>query len=271
MAIPTTRTEFKEYCLRSLGKPVIDVNVDPDQVEDRIDQALQYFTQYHYNATERVYLKYQITQADIDRARSDNSLASVTDIDGSTSAVWKEAKNYIPVPSSIISVIKVFDFTNTGTINMFDTRYQLRLNDLYDFSSTAILHYDMTMDHLELLNSILVGEKPIRHNQHQNRLYVDMDWSDSITPNEYLVIEAIRKLDPNTYTNVWDDSFLKKYATQLIKMQWGSNLIKFNGVQMLGGVTINGEAIYQQAQEALEKLEEQMQLAYELPPEIMMG
>ena len=154
---------------------------------------------------------------------------------------------------------------------MFDTRYQLRLNDLYDFSSTAILHYDMTMDHLELLNSILVGEKPIRHNQHQNRLYVDMDWSDSITPNEYLVIEAIRKLDPNTYANVWDDSFLKKYATHLIKMQWGSNLIKFNGVQMLGGVTINGEAIYQQAQEALEKLEEQMQLAYELPPEIMMG
>ena len=154
---------------------------------------------------------------------------------------------------------------------MFDVRYQLRLNDLYDFSSTSIIHYDMTMKHLDLLDNILVGQKPIRHNQHQNRLYIDMDWKTDIVAGEYLVIEAIRELDPTTYSGVWNNMFLKKYATQLIKLQWGANLIKFNGVQMLGGVTMNGEMIYQQAQEEINKLEEQIQLAFELPPEIMIG
>ena len=154
---------------------------------------------------------------------------------------------------------------------MFDVRYQLRLNDLYDFSSTSIIHYDMTMPHLALLDSILIGQKPIRHNQHQNRLYVDMDWRHDIVEGEYMVIEAIRKLDPATYPDVWNDMFLKRYATQLIKRQWGANLIKFQGIQMLGGVALNGEQLYTQAQEELIKLEEQMQLAYELPPEIMIG
>lgn len=271
MAIPNTRETFKKYCLRALGHPVIEVNVDPDQVEDRIDQALQYFALYHYDGAERVYLKYQVTQDDIDRARSDSTLASVTDVDTTTTASWKEAKNYIPVPNSILSVIRVFDFSDKGNINMFDVRYQLRLNDLYDFSSTSIIHYDMTMKHLDLLDNILVGQKPIRHNQHQNRLYIDMDWKTDIVSGEYLVIEAIRELDPTTYSGVWNDMFLKKYATQLIKLQWGANLIKFNGVQMLGGVTMNGETIYQQAQEEITKLEEQIQLAFELPPEIMIG
>ena len=149
MATPNTRTTFKEYCLRSLGKPVIEINVDPDQVEDRIDEALQYFAQYHYDGIERVYLKYQVTQADIDRARSDNSLATATDIDGSTTAVWKEQKNYIPVPSTVMSVVKVFPFIDKSNLNMFDVKYQLRLNDLYDFSSTSIIHYEMTMQHLD--------------------------------------------------------------------------------------------------------------------------
>lgn len=271
MAVPTTREEFKKYCLRALGHPVIDINVDPDQVEDRIDEALQYFAQYHYDGAERVYLKYLITQDDIDRARSNNTLSTVTDVDTTTTASWLEGKNYIPVPDSIISVIKVFDFSDKGNINMFDVRYQLRLNDLYDFSSTSVIHYEMTMNHLDLLDNILVGQKPIRHNQHQNRLYVDMDWQTDIVAGEYLVIEAIRKIDPATYPNVWNDMFLKKYATQLIKLNWGANLIKFSGVQMLGGVTMNGETLYQQAQEEINKLEEQMQMAYELPPEIMIG
>ena len=271
MAIPNTRETFKKYCLRALGHPVIDVNVDPDQIEDRIDQALQYFSQYHYDGAERVYLKYKVTQADIDRAKSDNTLPTVTDIDGSTTASWKEAKNYIPVPSSIISIIKIFNFSDKANLNMFDIRYQLRLNDLYDFSSTSIIHYNMTMQHLDLLDNILVGQKPIRHNQHQNRLYVDMDWENDIVVDEFLVIEAIRKLDPASFPNIWNDMFLKRYTVQLIKLQWGANLIKFNGVQMLGGVTINGETIYQQAQEEINKLEEQIQLAYELPPEIMVG
>ena len=271
MAIPSTRATFKEYCLRSLGKPVIEINVDPDQVEDRIDEALQYFSQYHYDGIERIYLKYQITQADIDRARSDNSLPTATDVDGATTAVWKEQKNYIPVPSTIMSIVKVFPLTDKASLNMFDVRYQMRLNDLYDFSSTSVIHYEMTMQHLDLLDHILIGETAIRHNQHQNRLYLDADFKTDYVDGDYIVIECYRKLDPATFTDVWDDIFLKKYATQLIKMQWGANLSKFQGIQMLGGVALNGEQIYTQAQEQIDKLEEQIQLAYELPPMHMIG
>jgi len=271
MAIPNTRATFKEYCLRSLGKPVIEINVDPDQVEDRIDEALQYFSQYHYDGIERVYLKYQITQADIDRARSDTSLPSVTDVDSSTTAVWKEQKNYIPVPSTVMSVVKVFPFNDKGGMNMFDVKYQLRLNDLYDFSSTSVIHYEMTMQHLDFLDHILTGDTQIRHNQHQNRLYLDLDWQLDVADGDYIIIECYRKLDPATFVDVWDDIFLKKYTTQLIKLQWGANLSKFQGIQMLGGVALNGEQIYTQAQEEINKLEEQIQLAYELPPMHMIG
>ena len=271
MAIPATRTQMKEWCLRSLGKPVIEINVDPDQVEDRIDEALQYFSQYHYDGVERVYLKYQVTQADIDRARSDNSLATVTDIDNTTTAVWKEQKNYIPVPSSVMSIVKVFPMTDKSSTGMFDIRYQLRLNDLYDFSSTSVIHYEMTMQHLDFLDHILVGETAIRHNQHQNRLYLDADFQQDFVDGDYILIECYRNLDPATYPDVWNDIFLKKYCTQLIKKQWGANLSKFQGVQMLGGVSLNGEQIYTQAQEEIDKLEEQIQLAYELPPMHMIG
>lgn len=271
MAIPSTRSTFKEYCLRSLGKPVIEINVDPDQVEDRIDEALQYFSQYHYDGIEKIYMKYQITEGDITRARGNNSGTSVTDVDGVTSATWYEQKNYIPVPSTVMSIVQVFPFTDKSAMNMFDVRYQLRLNDLYDFSSTSIINYEMTMQHLDFLDNILVGQTPIRHNQHQNRLYLDMDWQSDASVGDFIVIECYRKLDPTTYSDVWDDIFLKRYASQLIKRQWGANLIKFQGIQMLGGVALNGEQLYTQAQEEINKLEEQIQLAYELPPMHMIG
>ena len=271
MATPSSRADFKEYCLRSLGKPVIEINVDPDQVEDRIDEALQYFAQYHYDGIERVYLKYRLTADDITRARSNDDGETATDVDGSTTATWYQQKNYIPVPTSVMSVTKVFPLTDKAALNMFDVRYQLRLNDSYDFSSTSVIHYQMTMQHLDFLDHVLVGETPIRHNQHQNRLYLDADFQTDYVENDWLIIECYRKLDPATYSDVWDDIFLKKYATQLIKRQWGANLIKFQGVQMLGGVALNGEQLYTQAQEQLDKLEEQIQLAYELPPMHMIG
>ena len=271
MATPNTRNTFKEYCLRALGKPVIEINVDPDQVEDRIDEALQYFAQYHYDGIERVYLKHQMTQAEINRARTDTTLSTVTDVDGSTTAVWKEQNNFIPVPSSVVSVVKVFPLTDKSTLNMFDVRYQLRLNDLYDFTSTSVIQFQMTMQHLDLLDHILVGETAIRHNQHQNRLYMDADFKTDFVDGDYIIIECYRKLDPATFADIWDYIFLKKYATQLIKQQWGANLSKFQGIQMLGGVALNGEQIYTQAQEELNKLEEQIQLAYELPPMHMIG
>ena len=268
----TTRETLKQYCLRALGKPVIDINVEDDQVEDRIDEGLQYFAQYHYDGVERMYLKHQVTAADITRARSDETLSTVTDTaDSTVTAIWKEGKNYIPVPSTVMSVVQVFPFTDKAALNLFDVRYQLRLNDLYDFSSTSIIHYDMTLRHLDLLDHILVGERAIRFNQHNNRLYIDMDWANDVAAGDYLVVECFRKLDPSTYTDAFDDIFLKKYCIQLIKRQWGQNLIKFQGVAMLGGVQLNGEQLYTQAQEEVTKLEEQIQLSYELPPQHMIG
>ena len=268
----TSRETLKQYALRALGKPVIEINVEDDQVEDRIDEALQYFAQYHYDGVERMYLKYQITSDDITRARSDETLTTVTDTaDSTVTASFKEGKNYIPMPSNVMSVIQVFPFTDKAALNLFDVRYQLRLNDLYDFSSTSIIHYDMTLRHLDLLDHILVGERPIRYQMHKNRLYIDMDWQNDIDAGDYLIIECYRKLDGSTYTDVFDDIFLKKYLIQLVKRQWGANLIKFQGVAMLGGVQMNGEQIYTQAIEEITKLEEQIQLSYELPPNYMVG
>ena len=268
MATPSTRETLKQYCLRNLGKPVIDINVDDDQVEDRIDEALQYFAQYHVDGVERMYLKYLVTADDITRMTTDAS-ESVTE--NSVTTTYKRADNFLVVPSSVISVINVFPLSDRANLNMFDVRYQLRLNDLYDFSSTSIVHYQMTMQHLDLLDHILVGETVIRHNQHQNRLYMDADFQTDFVDGDYIIIECYRKLDPATFVDIWDDIFLKKYATQLIKQQWGANLSKFEGVQMLGGVTLNGAKLFEEAQADIEKLEEQIQLAYELPPNYMIG
>ena len=220
-----------------------------------------------------MYLKHLITSDEVTRARSDASTTATDTADSSITATWKEGKNFIPIPSAVVSVVQVFPFTDTGAgSNMFDIRYQLRLNDLFDFSSTSVLQYQMTMDNIDMLEHILVGETPIRFNQHQNRLYIDMDWENDVTADvDYLVIECYRKLDPTTYTDVYDDIYLKRYATTLIKKQWGANLSKFNGVAMLGGVTMNGETLYTQALEEQNKLEEQIQLAFELPINYMIG
>ena len=271
MAIPTTKATFKSYCLRALGFGVIDINVSDDQADDRIDEALQYFAQYHYDGIEKMYLKYQVTADDITRAASNTTTTATDTVDSSVTASFGEGNGYIPMPSSVVSVLNIFPFDDQATNNMFDIRYQLRLNDLYDFSSTSIIHYQMTMQQLDFLSHILVGEKPIRFNQHQNRLYIDMDWSNDITAGEYLIIECYRKIAPSTYTDIFDDIYLKRYATALIKRQWGANLSKFSGVAMLGGVTMNGETIYTQAQEELEKLEEQIQLSFETPIDYMVG
>ena len=271
MAIPTTKATFKSYCLRALGFGVIDINVSDDQADDRIDEALQYFAQYHYDGIEKMYLKYQVTADDITRAGTNATTSATDTVDSSVTATFSEGKNYIPMPSAVVSVLNIFPFDDQATNNMFDIRYQLRLNDLYDFSSTSIIHYQMTMQQLDFLSHILVGEKPVRFNQHQNRLYIDMDWSNDISAGEYLIIECYRKIDPTSYTDIYDDIYLKRYATSLIKKQWGANLSKFSGVAMLGGVTMNGETIYTQAQEELEKLEEQIQLSFETPIDYMVG
>jgi hypothetical protein len=268
MATPSTRETLKQYCLRNLGKPVIDINVDDDQVEDRIDEALQYFAQYHVDGVERMYLKYLVTESDITRMTTDAS-ESVTD--NSVTTAWKQSANFLVVPSSVISVVNVFPLSDRANLNMFDVRYQLRLNDLYDFSSTSIVHYQMTMQHLDFLDHILVGEKPMRFNQLSNRLYLDLDWGTDITAGEYLIFEVYRKVDPDTYTDLYDDIYLKRYLTSLIKRQWGQNLSKFSGTAMLGGVTLNGPELFSSAIDEQQRLEEEIRLNYEEPPHMQQG
>jgi|TARA_Y100000114_G_scaffold66802_1_gene61246 hypothetical protein len=268
MAEPATRENLKQYALRALGKPVIEINVDDDQLEDRIDEALQYFAQYHYDGIRRTYLKYQYTEADKTRMTGDSS-ESITKNSVTTS--WKEGNNFLVVPDSVISVINIFPFSNKSNMNLFDVRYQLRLNDLYDFSSTSIINYDIVLRHLDFLDHILVGEKPLRFNQHDNRLYVDMDWTNDLAVGEYLVIECYRKLDPQVYTDVYNDIYLKRYVTALFKKQWGANLSKFDGVAMIGGVTLNGRQIYSEALADVEKLETEIRSSFELNPAMMIG
>ena len=271
MAIPSSKATLKTYCLRALGFGVIDINVSDDQIDDRVDEALQYFAQYHYDGVERMLLKYQVTAADIERSKTDTTTTATDSIDNSITASFGEGNGFIPMPSSVISVMGIFPFSDSSTNNMFDIRYQLRLNDLYDFSSTSIIHYEMTMQHLDFLEHILVGEKPIRFNEHQNRLYIDMDWSNDITAGEYIIIECYRKIDPASYSDIFDDIHLKRYATALIKRQWGANLSKFNGVATLGGVTMNGEQIYSQSIEEIQRLEEEIKLVFETPFAGMVG
>jgi hypothetical protein len=269
MAVPNSKSTLKEYCLRALGKPVIEINVDDDQVDDRIDEALQYFAQYHYDGVERMYMKYQVTADDITRARADEGIGSGTE--GAVSNSFTNQKNFIVMPSAVLSVMNIFNFNDKSNLNMFDIRYQMRLNDLYDFSSTSIIHYEMTMRHLDFLDHILIGEKPIRFNMHNNRLYIGMDWANDVAAGEYLIIECYRKLDPDTYTDIYDDMFLKRYTTALIKQQWGANLSKFQGIQMLGGVSLNGEQIYTQALDEKNKLEEEIRNTFETPISYMVG
>ena len=305
MARPNTRATFKEYCLRNLGKPVIDINVDEDQVEDRIDEAIQYFSQYHTDGVERMYLKYKVTADDKVRLRKNNDFTvfeegtyadnielesgTNTDLEGAgdllgedgkaihlessnlVSTKYEENQNYLVIPDSVLSVINIFPLSDRANLNMFDVRYQLRLNDLYDFSSTSIVHYELTMRHLDFLDHILVGEKPIRFNTLSNRLYIDMDWAEDIDADEYLIIECYRQLDPTQHTRMFDDIMLKRYATALIKRQWGQNLSKFNGTAMLGGVTLNGPELFSTAISEQQKLEEEIRLNFEEPPHIMHG
>ena len=273
MATPATRSNLKEYALRALGKPVIEINADDDQLEDRIDEAVQYFQQFHSDGIRRTYLKYKLTAADKTRLAGKNQLEeTATDTkDNSVSSKWYEDNNYLSVPQSVISVINIFPFSDKGNLNLFDVRYQLRLNDLYDFSSTSVINYDVVLRHLDFLDHILVGEKPLRFNQHENRLYIDMDWKNDLQVDEYLVIEAYRKLDPNTHTDVYNDIYLKRYVTALFKKQWGQNLSKFDGVQMIGGVQLNGAQIFSQALDDIRNLEDEIRKSYELNPAMMIG
>ena len=281
MAQPASRTDLINYCKRQLGAPVLEINVADEQIDDLVDDALQLFHERDYDGSIQTFLKYKITQEDIDRgrARGGSSTAGIvttsatSTIDGqSVTFNFEENSNYLQVPPQVIGISKIFRFdgTNTVTNNMFSVKYQMFLNDIYYFGSTEILTYAMTKRYLEDMDFALNTEKQIRFNMRQDRLYLDIDWG-SVNVDDYLIIDCYRLIDPNDFTRVYNDSFLKRYLTALIKRQWGQNLIKFQGVKLPGGIELNGRQIYDDAEKELDKIKEQMSSTYELPPLDMIG
>ena len=280
MAQPASRNELKEYCLRQLGAPVLEINLADEQCQDLIDDAIQYFQERHFDGVLNTYLKYKITQDDIDRgtAKPDvgpgiTTTSATSTIDGSSIQFdWKENSNYLQVPPSVIGVNKIFHFdgSNTLTNNMFSVKYQLFLNDVYYWGAVELLSYAMTKTYLEDINFLLTTEKQIRFNQRMDRLYLDIDW-ESMTVGDYVIIDCWTTLDPSDYNRVWNDSFLKRYLTATMKRQWGQNLIKFQGVKLPGGIELNGRQIYDDAEKDLEIIREQMSNMYEMPPLDMIG
>ena len=280
MAKPSSRQGLIDYSLRRLGAPVLEINVDDDQIDDLVDDALQVFNERHFDGVERMYLKYKFTQDDIDRGKatsetgSDNTLGIVTTtgISSSVSGMstmtnnYSETSNFIQIPDSVIGIEKIFKFdTSTISGGMFSIKYQLFLNDLYYFNSVELLQYSMTKTYLEDIDFLLTPEKQVRFNKRQNRLYLDMDYT-ALQADDFIVIDCQRILDPNTFTSVYNDSFLKLYLTALIKRQWGQNLMKFRGVKLAGGIELNGREIYEDGERDLENIRQRMQLEYETPP-----
>jgi hypothetical protein len=278
MAQPSTRGELINYCKRQLGAPVLEINVADEQIEDIIDDAVQFFQERHFDGVYQSYRKYAITQADIDRGQGGTTGAGITTttvdstVGVTTQFSYTENSNYLPVPPEVIGVTKIFHFdgSNTITNNMFSVKYQLFLNDIYYWGSTELLSYAMVKTYLEDINFLLTTEKQIRFNKRQDRLYLDIDWG-SVSVGDYLVIDCFTLLDPSTYPRVWNDSFLKPYATALIKRQWGQNMSKFQGVKLPGGIELNGREMYEDAEKELERIRENMSNTYELPPLDMIG
>jgi len=282
MAKPASRTDLVNYCKRQLGAPVLEINIADEQVDDLVDDALQIFHERDYDGLTQTFLKYKITQEDIDRGRArggTNNAAGITTTTGTATIVgtavtfsFEENSNYLQVPPEVLGVNKIFKFdgSNTVTNNMFSVKYQLFLNDIYYWGSTEILTYAMTKRYLEDIDFALSTEKMIRFNQRSDRLYLDIDWG-SMSVDDYIIIDCYRLIDPDTHTRVWNDSFLKRYLTALMKRQWGQNLIKFQGVKLPGGIELNGRQIYDDAEKELQIIREQMSNTYELPPYDMIG
>lgn len=248
MAEITSREELKQYCLRRLGAPVIEVNCAEEQLEDRIDDAFQYYFQYHFDAVETMYWAHQLTQEDVDN-------------------------RYLTVANNIIGITRIFPLSSTWTKNyMWDIRYQLRLHELWDFSTVTMTNYRLTMQHLRDLELLFNGEIPVRYQRHTNKLYLDMDWgSVSFPVGSTVVLEGYRMLEPSEYPKVYNDMWLKRYTTALFKRQFSENLKKFSGVALPGGITLNGDKLFQEAMSEIQQLEQEMQIQNEIPPAFYIG
>lgn len=248
MALPTNREQFKQFCLRKLGWPVVEVNVSDEQVDDRVDEALQYYADYHFDATEQVYYRYEVQAED-------------------------KVNGYITLPENIIGAVEIFDIGSdsiSSVNNMFNIRYQIALNDLYNLTNVGLVPYYTARLHLSTIRELLVGRQPIRFQRHTNRLDIDMDW-DLVEVGQYLIVRAYQVIDPDEYTDVWKDRWLARYATALIKQQWGNNLKKFEGVQLPSGITFNGQTIYDEATAEIAEMEGEMINTYSIPVCDMIG
>jgi len=281
MAKPASRQQLIDYCLRKLGAPVLEINLDDDQIDDSVDDAIQLFNERHFDGVERMFLKYKITQADLDRGRAKGTdgvgivttTATSTNIAGygTTTSSWYETSNFLQVPDSVVGIEKIFKFdTSTISGGMFSIKYQLFLNDLYNFNSVELLQYSMVKSYLEDIDFLLTTDKQIRFNKRQDRLYLDIDWGAESLDN-FLVLDCYRALDPTSFTQVYNDPFLKLYLTALMKRQWGQNLIKFRGVKLPGGIELNGREIFDDAERDIESLRSRMASEYELPPYDFVG
>ena len=281
MAKPASRTQLVDYCLRKLGAPVLEINIDDDQIDDLVDDALQLFQERHFDGVERMYLKYKLTQADLDRGQAKSTdgvgivttTATSTNISGygTTTSNWYETSNFLQVPDSVVGIEKIFRFdSNTISGGMFSIKYQLFLNDLYNFNSVDLLQYAMTKSYLEDIDMLLTTDKQIRFNKRQDRLYLDIDWRAEKT-GTFFIMDCYRALDPEAFSGVYNDTFLKKYLTAIIKKQWGQNLIKFTGVKLPGGIELNGRQLYDDAERELDSIQQRMMTEYELPPLDMIG
>ena len=277
---PSSRTDFKTYCLRQLGAPVLEINLASEQCEDLIDDALQMYQERTFDGAAQTYLKYQVTQDDIDRGKGPGSTGvtgittttATSTVGISTTFTYEENSNFLQIPPEVLGVTKIyhFDGSNTVTNNMFSVKYQLFLNDIYYWGSTELLSYAMTKTYLEDINFLLTTEKQIRFNKRQDRLYLDID-QDSVSEGDWLILDCYRLLDPSDYGRVWNSQFLKQYATALMKRQWGQNLIKFQGVNLPGGVQLNGRELFNDANDEIARLMEMSSSTYELPPMDMIG
>ena len=281
MAKPASRQQLIDYCLRKLGAPVLEINVDDDQIDDAVYDAIQLFNERHFDGVERMFLKYKITQEDLDRGRAKDTdgvgivttTATSTNISGygTTTSSWYETSNFIQVPDSVVGIEKIFKFdTSTISGGMFSIKYQLFLNDLYNFNSVELLQYAMVKSYLEDIDFLLTTDKQVRFNKRQDRLYLDIDWGAESLDN-WLILDCYRALDPASFTQVYNDVFLKQYLTALIKRQWGQNLIKFRGVKLPGGIELNGREIFDDAEREIEGLRSRMASEYELPPYDFVG
>ena len=249
MAKPTTRAALRDYCLRALGHPVTEINVDDDQIEDRLDEALQFYQEYHSDAVIRTYVKHRVTAQDV-------------------------ANEYITLPDALLFVQRIFPIGGSNiSSSMFSIQYQLNLNDLYGMRNPGdLIHYEMTRQYMSLLDREFNGMgQTIRFNRHMNRLFIEAKWGDRIKEGEYIVIEGYVALNPDEYPDIYSDIFLKKYAIALIKRQWGTNLMKFEGIQLPGGVTMNGLAILESANTEIQAIEEQMEARFSMPPDFYVG